>query len=97
VSRIKGIGFAVAKKLAEQGADLFIHSFSPYDSQFPWKTNKDEISTIITELEKTGGRVEHIEAGRRNRLLALLARQQPNRLDDLRAVGHDASPKVTIL
>ncbi len=62
MSRIKGIGFAVAKKLAEQGADLFIHSFSPYDSQFPWKTNKDEISTIITELEKTGGRVEHIEA-----------------------------------
>ncbi|OHD56051.1 MAG: hypothetical protein A2Y33_10860 [Spirochaetes bacterium GWF1_51_8] len=62
VSRIKGIGFAIAKKLAEQGADIFIHSFSPYDSLFPWKTNENEVSTIISELKKHGGSVEHIEA-----------------------------------
>ena len=34
VSRKNGIGFGVAKRLASLGADLFLHSFAPYDRQF---------------------------------------------------------------
>lgn len=32
VSRRVGIGFAVAARLAALGADLFVHSFSPFDA-----------------------------------------------------------------
>ncbi|WP_199337645.1 MULTISPECIES: hypothetical protein [unclassified Nostoc] len=36
VSRRKGIGFAIAQRLAMLGADVFIHSFSPYDATQTW-------------------------------------------------------------
>ena len=32
VSRRQGIGFAIAQQLAMLGADVFIHSFSPFDA-----------------------------------------------------------------
>jgi len=34
VSRRNGIGFGIAKRLASLGADLFLHSFAPYDIEF---------------------------------------------------------------
>jgi 3-oxoacyl-[acyl-carrier protein] reductase len=36
VSRRRGIGFAVATRLAELGADVFIQHFSPHDAEQPW-------------------------------------------------------------
>ncbi|MFC5928456.1 SDR family oxidoreductase [Cryobacterium melibiosiphilum] len=36
VSRRAGIGFAVAVRLAELGADVFIHHFAPHDVEQPW-------------------------------------------------------------
>lgn len=36
VSRRRGIGFAVATRLAELGASVFIHHFSPHDADQPW-------------------------------------------------------------
>lgn len=36
VSRRRGIGYAVATHLAELGASVFIHHFSPHDADQPW-------------------------------------------------------------
>lgn len=35
-SRRRGIGFAVAVKLASLGANVFIHHFRPHDERLPW-------------------------------------------------------------
>jgi len=62
VSRRKGIGFAIASRLAQDGADLFIQSYSPYDESSPWGAEPNGIDSILTELKNHGHRVEHIEA-----------------------------------
>lgn len=62
VSRCQGIGFAIARQLAKQGADLCIHSFSPYDSGKPWGKDVNDSDKILSELEKFGGRVTRIES-----------------------------------
>lgn len=36
VSRRRGIGFAVATKLASLGANIFIHHYRPHDERLPW-------------------------------------------------------------
>ncbi len=36
VSRRRGIGFAVATKLASLGASIFLHHFRPHDLDLPW-------------------------------------------------------------
>jgi 3-oxoacyl-[acyl-carrier protein] reductase len=36
VSRRRGIGYAVATRLAELGADIVIHHFVPHDAEQPW-------------------------------------------------------------
>jgi 3-oxoacyl-[acyl-carrier protein] reductase len=61
VSRRKGIGFAIAQKLAAMGADVFIHSFSPYDVQRDWGADPDGIPALITELQTHGTRIAHAE------------------------------------
>ena len=73
VSRRKGIGFAIAQGLAMLGADVFIHSFSPYDASQPWGADPDGIPAIITTLQKHGTRIAHTEAD-------LLDATAPNRI-----------------
>ena len=36
VSRRKGIGYAVARELAAQGANVFAHHYAPHDATLPW-------------------------------------------------------------
>ncbi|MCL2515565.1 MAG: SDR family oxidoreductase [Microbacteriaceae bacterium] len=36
VSRPKGIGFAVARRLAAAGANVVVHHFAPHDADQPW-------------------------------------------------------------
>ncbi|RSM91650.1 3-ketoacyl-ACP reductase [Kibdelosporangium aridum] len=36
VSRRAGIGYAIAQRLADQGAELFVHHYAPHDSEQPW-------------------------------------------------------------
>ncbi|WP_426519963.1 SDR family oxidoreductase [Diaminobutyricibacter sp. McL0618] len=48
VSRRRGIGFAVAHRLAELGADLFVHHFAPHDSALPW--GGDDLDAVFAEL-----------------------------------------------
>ena len=61
VSRRAGIGFAIAKRLAEGGADLVIHAFSSYDEGKRWH-EPGGAEACATELAATGARVELIEA-----------------------------------
>lgn len=61
-SRRIGIGFATAGRLASLGADLFIHSYSPYDAQQPWGGDPQGIPALLAELRSHGVRVENIEA-----------------------------------
>jgi 3-oxoacyl-[acyl-carrier protein] reductase len=48
VSRRRGIGFAVAVRLAELGANVFIHHYSPNDAEQPWGADDlDEVRAGI--------------------------------------------------
>ena len=62
VSRRNGIGFGIAKRLASLGADLFLHSYAPYDRQFPSIGEISPPEILIEELSGFGVRVEHLEA-----------------------------------
>lgn len=62
VSRRRGIGFAIAERLAAQGADIFLQSFAPYDAHQPYGADPAGVSALIEALRELGGRVEHIEA-----------------------------------
>ena len=62
VSRRKGIGFAVANKLAMMGADVFCHAFIPYDAEQPWGADCGGMELLLNELRQHGTRIESIEA-----------------------------------
>jgi len=61
VGRSRGIGFAIAKRLAEQGADLFLQAWTPYDAAQPWGADADP-EALLRELRAIGRRVERAEA-----------------------------------
>jgi 3-oxoacyl-[acyl-carrier protein] reductase len=62
VSRQKGIGYAIARRLAGMGADLFIHAYAPYDAQQPWGADPQGIAPMLETLREYGVRVESCEA-----------------------------------
>ncbi len=62
VSRRKGIGFAIARRLASMGADLFLHSYSPYDANQPWGAEPGGMTSVLAELRGLGPRVEYQES-----------------------------------
>jgi len=47
-SRRRGIGFAIASRLAAMGANLFIHHFAPHDAEQPW--GADAVDEVLAEL-----------------------------------------------
>jgi 3-oxoacyl-[acyl-carrier protein] reductase len=48
VSRRRGIGFAVASRLAAMGASLFIQHYRPHDAGQPW--GADSIEQLVAQL-----------------------------------------------
>lgn len=62
VSRRAGIGFAAASRLAALGADLFVHSFAPFDVAQPWGADRAGMAPLLADLRGFGGKVEHVEA-----------------------------------
>jgi 3-oxoacyl-[acyl-carrier protein] reductase len=48
VSRRRGIGFAVASRLARLGASVFFHHFRPHDTDLPW--GGDDLDALRAEL-----------------------------------------------
>ena len=61
-SRRIGIGAAIAGWLARLGADLFVHSYAPYDAAQPWGGDPQGVPALLAELRRAGRRVEHLEA-----------------------------------
>ncbi|MFT4235315.1 MAG: SDR family oxidoreductase [Microbacterium sp.] len=57
VSRRRGIGFAVATKLASLGASVFIHHYSPHDKDLPWGADDlDAVRSGVRESLTAGAR-----------------------------------------
>ncbi|WGD37374.1 SDR family oxidoreductase [Lysinibacter sp. HNR] len=50
VSRRSGVGFAAAKRLAQDGASIFISHYSTHDEQQPWKG--DNLDALRHELSE---------------------------------------------
>ncbi|SIR48208.1 SDR family oxidoreductase [Halanaerobium kushneri] len=46
-SRLQGIGAAIARKLAEDGADIFFTYWLDYDRKMPWGAEKERGGRII--------------------------------------------------
>lgn len=63
VSRRRGIGFAVATKLASLGADVVIHHFRPHDLYLPWGGDDlDEVRTGIRQRLREGAQFADVSA-----------------------------------
>ena len=62
VSRRVGIGYAVASRLAALGADLFVHSFAPFDADQPWGADPEGVGPLLADLRNMGVQVEHSDA-----------------------------------
>lgn len=63
VSRRKGIGFAVARRLARAGASLRLVHHAPHDAGQPW--GADDVGTVMAELRAElvdGATLEHTDA-----------------------------------
>ncbi len=62
VSRRNGIGYGIAEKLASRGANLFLHSFTPYDKMMSLNLKKNESELIFKSLSEYGTIIEQMEA-----------------------------------
>ena len=49
VSRRRGIGFAIASRLARAGADLVVQHWRPHDAAQPW--GADDVDAVLAALE----------------------------------------------
>ena len=61
VTRLKGIGFAICKKLAAQEMDIFFTYYRPYDKQMPWNVEESEPDQIQQTIQALGVRCEKVE------------------------------------
>lgn len=60
-SRLKGIGAAICRALAKDGADIFFTYWTPYDKAMPWGVNEQEQILLQHELEGMGVRCGRLE------------------------------------
>jgi len=51
VSRRKGIGFAIARRLLADGASVFVHSFAPHDAEQPWGADPAGVDAVVDALD----------------------------------------------
>jgi 3-oxoacyl-[acyl-carrier protein] reductase len=50
VSRRVGIGYAIARRLRDLGADVFIQGFEPHDAAQPWGADPAGVAALADEL-----------------------------------------------
>jgi 3-oxoacyl-[acyl-carrier protein] reductase len=62
VSRQRGIGFAIARRLLADGARVFIHSWTPYDATEPWGADSAGIAGVVEALGGEHAQLAHAEA-----------------------------------
>src|SRR5438105_2076092 len=60
VSRRAGIGFAVARRLLELGASVFVHGWTPHDARRQSGIDAGGMDAVVAELHEHG-RVDHRE------------------------------------
>ncbi|MBU8880151.1 SDR family oxidoreductase [Bacillus sp. FJAT-29790] len=61
VSRLKGIGAAICKELAEAGFHIFFTYWTEYDKKMPWSMDLDEPIKLKEELIQKGVKVSCME------------------------------------
>lgn len=63
VSRRRGIGFAIARRLLADGAHVLAHSWSAHDAEMPWGADEGGVERVLDELGgDAGDRLAHVEA-----------------------------------
>jgi 3-oxoacyl-[acyl-carrier protein] reductase len=60
VSRGGGIGAAIARRLAAEGATLFLTGWAPHDRTQPWGEDPGGGPRVVEDLRREGARVEHL-------------------------------------
>lgn len=60
VSRSSGAGAAIARRLAADGFDLFLQSWSAHDLALPWGDRDDAVELLTGSLGWAGRRVAHL-------------------------------------
>ncbi len=55
VSRRVGIGYAIARRLRELGADVFVQGFEPHDASQPWGADPAGVPALAGELGAAHG------------------------------------------
>ena len=58
-SRRQAIGAAVARRLAGDGASVYLHSWSPYDAERPWGGDPEGAAALVAELRANGCEAVH--------------------------------------
>lgn len=61
VSREVGIGFGLARRMAADGASLFLTGWSGHDREMPWGSGPAHIDPLLEELRSAGVHAEHEE------------------------------------
>lgn len=59
-SRRQAIGAAVARRLAADGANVFVHSWSPYDADREWGADLGGPEGLVSELRSAGVGAAHL-------------------------------------
>ena len=62
VSRRIGIGFAIARRLLDEGARVLVHSWAPHDAEQPWGADPAGTAGVLEELGGEGERLRHVAA-----------------------------------
>ncbi len=62
VSRRKGIGFAIARRLAALGASLFVQGWRTFDAAQAWGADPEGMVALLAELRQSGQAVQALEA-----------------------------------
>ncbi|MFW6692333.1 SDR family oxidoreductase [Streptomyces sp. MAR4 CNX-425] len=94
VSRTRGIGFAIARRLADDGARLFVHGWPAHDDEMSWGSDLDGTASVVAALGGDPERIDHAVAdlARPDAPAALLtaARERHGMVDTL-VVNHARS------
>lgn len=62
VSRRAGIGYAIAHRLAQRGAHLFLHGLASYDARQPWGADSGGMMDIVGDLRQYGTKIAYVSA-----------------------------------